>query len=179
MKYIVQKVPSRDTSHLEAAIPYLITVIEREGDPVKGFDQVLLKARDCSFVRLEDDIDLCDGFVEKIESAINLHPDKIISFFTLRKKIDRPTMFKGRNFCMFQCTYFPQGMARKIHGYYLQDIWPKKENNPKDPDSFLSDFLRETGTDYMIWHPSLVQHHECKSIIDPKRSSKRQSVSYE
>jgi len=178
MKYIVQKVPSRSVSHLLAQIPNLFVVEDRERDPVGCFAKNCAAAENDAFVRLEDDVDLCDSFIEKLEAAVAQYSDEIISFFTLRK-ITKVTRFRGREFCMFQCVYFPAGFADSMVAYYALGNWPRRAKNPKDPDSFVADFLTySVPRSYLIWYPNLVQHQVVVSEIDSKRSRFRQSKAF-
>jgi hypothetical protein len=178
VKYIVQKVPSRSIEHLQKQIPGLVAVEDRERNPVGCFANNCIAAGGGAFVRLEDDVDLCAYFTAKVEDAVALYPAEIISFFTLRK-ISGLTRFPGREFCMFQCVYFPDGLAQMVD-YYRQGTWPRRAKNPKDPDSFVADFLSlAVRRSYLIWYPNLVQHQVCVSEIDPKRSRFRQSKIFE
>ena len=50
------------------------------------------------------------------------------------------------------------------------------EENPNAMDFLVRDFLKDNKHKYWLVIPNLVQHQEGKSVIDPRRSSKRQSL---
>lgn len=63
--------------------------------------------------------------------------------------------------------------------YYALGNWPRRAKNPKDPDSFVADFLTySVPRSYLIWYPNLVQHQVVVSEIDSKRSRFRQSKAF-
>ena len=127
-------------------------------------------------VLLEDDIVLTSDFRRKIEDVIAQYPKILINFFNLSVKHTEPYFKKGREYCMNQCEYFPEGFARKVVDAYQS--WPDKDKHPTAYD-FLVGYAWGGNKPYLVWNPSLVQHRIGKSIIDPHRSSKRQSKTFE
>lgn len=127
-------------------------------------------------VLLEDDVVLTSNFKDKIEAVIVQHPDTLINFFSLSKKYLKPHWKKGREYCMNQCEYFPVGFSLKVVEAY--EHWGLKEKEPTAYD-FLVGYAWGSNKPYLVWCPSLVQHREVKSIINPRRSSKRQSITFE
>ena len=127
-------------------------------------------------VLMEDDIILTSNFKEKIEKVISEYPDILINFFSLSKKFTVPHTKKGREYCMNQCEYFPEGFSLKVVEAYK--TWELKEKEPNAYD-FLVGYAWGNNNPYLVWCPSLVQHREVKSIINPRRSSKRQSITFE
>lgn len=178
MRFIVQKVPQRNVDHLLAAIPGLIVVEDRQRDPIACYIRCLEKAQGDAFVKLEDDVDLCSKFIDRINAAVSKHAGKkIMSFFSLRR-ISQTTRYPGSAFSMFQCVYFPAGIAAEQIAYLTRGDWPKRNENPTSMDYLVKAFLRETKRDFLIWIPNLVQHRIGKSAIDPRRSQHRQSINF-
>lgn len=126
-------------------------------------------------VLMEDDIILTADFKRKIESVINKYPEILINFFNLSKKHREPFFKKGREYCMNQCEYFPAGFARRVVEAYK--TWPQKDEHPTAYD-YLVGYAWGGNKPYLVWNPSLVQHRIGKSIINPRRSSKRQSETF-
>ena len=127
-------------------------------------------------VLFEDDIILTSNFKEKCEAVIRQYPDMLINFFSLSKKYLKPHLKKGREHCMGQCEYYPKGFSLEVVKAY--STWKDKEKEPNATD-FLTGYAWGNNRDYIVWCPSLVQHRQVKSVIDPRRSSKRQSVTFE
>lgn len=163
----------RDISHLKKEIPNLKLCVDNEHDAMKNF-LVSMRMTNNPAVHIEDDIELCDNFYSKIVEAVNTRPNVVINFFSLRKEdyeIGHPHMVKGRRFMMNQCFYIPALMGPAIADFY--ESWNKKEQHPTGYDILIADFLSANKIDYLQWFPHLVNHQETKSLINPRRSSKR------
>ena len=126
-------------------------------------------------VLLEDDVILTYNFKEKAERVIDIFPDTLIKFFSLSKKNTKPYWEKGRNYCSSCCEYFPKGFSLKVVKAY--ESWPDKYKHPTAYD-YLVGYTWGNNKEFLVWNPSLVQHRVAKSIINPKRSSKRQSITF-
>jgi len=163
----------RDISCLHKAIPNLRECVDYQHDAMANFlNSMNMTENPC--VHIEDDIELCDGFLEKVINAVNQYPDTIINFFSLRKEdyeIGKPHFVPGRSFMMNQCFYIPAGMGSQIAAYYSE--WDKKEIHPTGYDIMMADWMKKNKMKYLAWFPHLVNHIHCKSLINPKRSSGR------
>lgn len=127
-------------------------------------------------VHLEDDIILTKDFIPKLEAAIAEHPYDIIQFFSMRKAdIDVGSRW-DRKFAMNQCTYFPKDIGLDLVEY--SKTWPYRERDPNGYDTMMNDWLKSRKQKYWIHVPSLVQHRQGVSLIDRRRSSKRQSPTF-
>lgn len=163
----------RDITALQEAIPGLRLCVDKEFDAMKNF-LASMRMTNNPAVHIEDDIILCDGFYEKIIEAVNQYPDKVINFFSLRQvdyEIGKPFLVAGSRFMMNQCFYVPAMMGPAIADYY--ERWPKKKIHPTGYDILMADFFVENKMQYVQWFPHLVNHQETKSLINPRRSSKR------
>lgn len=163
----------RDISKIKETIPGLIVITDYRRDAMGNFLNAM-RYTDEPSVHLEDDIELCDGFVEKIRNAVEQYPNQIINFFSLRKKdyeLKRPYEELGSKFMMNQCIYIPAGFGKQIADYY--EVWSRREEHPTGCDILIADWMKSKKMKYVQWFPHLVNHLECKSLINPKRSSKR------
>lgn len=179
MLYAVQAVREREqyVKEILEQIPDAVVYYDEYRDNMRAYLHILqdiVKGQPC--VMLQDDIILTTNFREKIESVISQYPDLLINFFSLSKKYTKPHFKKGREYCMNQCVYLPAGFSAQICGAY--ESWDKRESDP-DADDYLVGYAWGYNNPYLVWCPSLVQHRQTKSIIDPRRSSKRQSVTFE
>lgn len=164
---------NRDISNLQKAIPNLIVCTDYRRDAMGNFlNSLTISEKPC--VHMEDDIELCSEFQEKILEAISKYPNRVINFFSMRKKgkeLGRPYEETGSKYLMNQCFYLPKGYGLQIAEYYKN--WDRKEEHPTGLDLLVADFLKSRKERYIQWFPHLVNHKVSKSLINPKRSSKR------
>ena len=178
MLYVVRAVMEREpfVQEILKQIPDAVVYYDEYGDAMKSYLHVcknIIKGQPA--VLLEDDIILTSNFRQKIEAVIEKYPKILINFFSLSKKYTAPHFKRGREYCMNQCEYFPEGFSTKVVEAY--EHWPLKEKEPTAYD-FLVGYAWGGNTPYLVWCPSLVQHRQGKSIINPRRSSKRQSITF-
>ena len=164
---------NRDLSGILAQIPNAFIVTDYRHDAMGNFLNAISYTDD-AFVLLEDDAELCNDFCSRIEDAISQYPDTMINFFSLRK-IDyekgEPFHVSGGRYLGNVCVYFPKGFGVAIADFYKE--WSGKIENPTGNDLLVADWLKSKGLKYIQWFPHLVNHKVGKSLIDPRRSSKR------
>ena len=181
MKVIVRFTPARwdaFSGYLMPKLPGAIPIIDDGRGAMQTFLQALEEAGDSPALILEDDIVLTRNFYSKASRAIQQRPEQIIQFFSrsvrdwslgTRKKA-------GSTFSMNQCTYFPAFVCPRIRAFY--ETWPAREENPTGYDIMIADFLADRSWGYWVHVPSLVEHRQVVSEINPRRSSKRQSTTF-
>lgn len=177
IKYRVMAMTPADVDFADK-IPDLQIICDQKHNAFDTWQRMLESVGDDRAVFLEDDVILCKDFVREIENVIRAYPKAMISFFTLRN-ISEPKIMRGSDFCMNQCYYLPSGMAKAVREY--SDEWLKTERgiaNPTGYDYCMADFMKAHKQKYLLWSPSLVQHKQQKSRIDPRRSSKRQAKNF-
>lgn len=180
MKYVIRAVEERKpfVEEILKQIPEAIVYYDEYHDAMKSYLHVCREIiKDEPAVLLEDDIILTSDFKNKIEAIIGLYPDVLINFFSLSKKHTTPYWRYGKEYVMNQCEYFPKGFASKVVNTYEE--W-KRSDGGKNPTAYdyLVGYTWGAYNKYLVWNPSLVQHREVKSIINPKRSTKRQSITF-
>ena len=179
VRFIMRTMPGVDTSEYEAAIPQLELCIDKTHNAFDTFNASLEMAGNDPCVHLEDDIILCDHFVDRVIHEISKRPRDVIQFFSMRK--DDLTIgsryIPGSKFMMNQCYYIPPMMGPIMLDYSLH--WEGLEDEPTGYDLMMADFFRLHKVKYWNVCPNLVDHKVCKSRINPKRSSKRQSLTFE
>ncbi len=178
MRFIIRAVKERVgfIEYLHKHLPQAEWCYDRNRNAMDTFLAAMQMAGNDPVVHMEEDIVLTKDFVPKIEAAIAERPDTVIQFFSMRKD----DLLKGsrydRNYLMNQCFYLPAGYSTAIHDYY--QFWGDKEKHPTGTDSMICDYLKAGKEKYWIHVPSLVDHRVSKSAIDPRRSSKRQSLTF-
>lgn len=174
MKIIVRKMPNMvlDKSFEQLNGNYEVCY---SGNAMQTFMKSIEMSKNDDCLNMEDDIILCDNFLEEVNKAIAKHPNKLITFFTL-KNVDETKEMDGRTFCMNQCVYMPKWFNKMLLKY--SDIWmntKRGKENPTGYDYMMADMMSKLKEKYIISIPCLVQHMDMKSRINPRRSSKRQT----
>jgi len=178
MKFIVRTMGNRDINELQKNIPDLIIALDTTKNAMDTFRTALVLAGDDECVHLEDDIILCDNFYDKIMSIISENKDEVIQFMSMRKDdLTIGTRYVGgRKFLMGQCFYLPKGTSKELLEYSYN--WGRIKEHPTGLDTMVGDYLGDKKLKYLNIVPNLVDHIVGKSLIDPRRSSKRQSFTF-
>lgn len=138
---------------------------------------------------MDDDIRLCDSFLERANDEITKNPGAIITFFSMKKSDpEKGTRFMpGGTFIGNCCYYLPPGYAKQLAEYgrtwydnYANGI---KAGRPQihlfcPIDIMMQDWMKSKRISYKIVVPNLVQHLGIKSAINPKRNPGRYSPTY-
>tara|TARA_B110000503_G_scaffold12308_1_gene16748 strand:- start:3150 stop:3734 length:585 start_codon:yes stop_codon:yes gene_type:complete len=174
--------------YVKNKIPNLLISYDTFTDPGKFKNTAYKNAQnawkiagDSPCVQLEDDVILCDDFINKINFAISERPNDVIQFFSMRKKdVTEGSRYEpGGNFLMHQCYYLPQGMAEKVYNYSIEFENECTQDEHISPNDLVTRYyFKKNKIKYWLHVPSLVDHRIAKSKIDPRRSSKRQSLTY-
>lgn len=163
-------------AYLTQELPHAEWCFDQKRNAMDTFLRALEMAGSQSAVHMEDDTILCDGFVQKLEAAIAQHPHHVVQFFSMRSAdLTVGSRWDG-DFMMGQCFYLPPGYSEQIRNYY--EYWPNKEKHPTGLDTMVCDWLKFRRMKYWLHVPSLVDHRDCKSLINPRRSTKRQSKTF-
>jgi hypothetical protein len=184
-RFFLRLVPEREAwlPEMRKQIPQLEVVRDLTRDSNETFFLALMESEGEPAVHLEDDVQLTSDFLSKIEPVIAAHPDHVVQFFSLRKNDAElgPRWLAGRTFRMNQCFYLPAGYGDAIQAYYQR--WPgrAKGHHLKGGgyDVLMADWLATRGERYWLHVPSLVQHRVVPSVINRRRSSRRQSVTFQ
>jgi len=178
MRVIIRSTPEciEYQAYLSRHIPDAEWIVDtdRRGSMATFLDAMRLAADDPTLV-LEDDILLTEGFLQKAHDAASWHPTSVIQFFSMRQADLTEGSRWDRKFSMNQCTFFPAGYGPEIAAYH--DRWPARDVRT-GYDTMINDWLASRREPYWLHVPSLVEHRVCKSRIDPRRSSKRQSKTF-
>lgn len=173
------RVRTECVDYIKKHLPYAEVLFDSTGNAMDTFLEAMKVAGEMPCLHMEEDIYVTRFFKEKSEKAVSERPQEVIQFFSMRKddlKIGSRYDY-GRTFMMNQCFYLPVGYSRLIYDYYFH--WPQKEIHKTGYDVLIADFLKTRKEKYYIYVPSLVQHRKNRSLICPKRSAFRQSVTFE
>lgn len=142
-------------------------------------DALFFAAATGDVIHMEDDVQLTAGWRDKTEAVIAAHRQEVIQFFSMRGA-DLTTGSRtepGRTFLMSQCFYVPARLAGPLAEF--APGWTGRDADPTGYDLAVRAFLVSAGESYHLHVPSLIQHQRWRSAINPRRSSGRQSRSFE
>jgi hypothetical protein len=163
--------------YLQENLPQAEWAFDTQRNAMHTFLTALKMAGDDAVVHMEEDVLLAPNFVSRLEAVIAKHPDKVIQFFSMRKDdIEVGSRMDG-NFLMGQCFYLPKGYSKEVLAFY--SVWDGLKEHPTGLDTMVGDWLRKRKEKYWIEIPNLVDHRIGKSQIDPRRSSKRISKTFQ
>jgi len=179
-RIIVRAMPERaaDVAYLRERLPDAEFCFDRTQNAKDTFLAALAMAGAEPCVHMEEDVILTRDFRAKLAAALAAHPDVLIQFFSMRKAdLTVGSRWEpGRTFMMNQCFYLPAGYSAALLAYAA--TWPGWATDPTGYDLLLAAWLQEHKLRYWLHVPSLVQHRVERSLINPRRSSRRQSLTF-
>lgn len=178
MRIIVRAMPERVSfiSYLREKLPTAEFCFDQKRDAMDTFVRAMEMAGDDPCLHMEEDVLLTQGFLDKVTAVIQSRPHEVIQFFSMRfADLNQGSRYDGR-FIMAQCFYLPAGYSALIADF--KQYWGGLQEHPTGVDLMVNDFLRIRKEYYWIQVPNLVDHRVAKSMIDPRRSSKRQSKTF-
>lgn len=168
----------RNVKRMREQVPRAEVVWDEKHSIIDTFTRALGSVGDDPAVFLQDDVYLHPRWDEKVAEVLAEHAHDVCQFFSIRKAdlALGSRYVPGRQYLMNQCFYLPSGAAADLRAFALS--WWEANPEHTGDDTCMALWLAASGRRY--WHhvPSLVQHHEWKSAIDPRRSSKRQSPTF-
>jgi len=179
MRIIIRAVEERGEfiDYLRKHLPEAEWCFDEKRDAMHTFIKGMRMAGNDPCIHMEEDIILTKNFTQKALAVITQKPFNLIQFFSMRKKDLTEGSRWDNKFMMNQCHYNPPRYSNLIADFW--ERWPKRIADPTGYDLMMQEFLRERKEKYWIHTPSLVDHRVAKSMIDPRRSSKRQSLTFE
>ena len=180
MQVIVKAVPVRGSmvAYLKKHLPEAVFCMDQKGCAWDTFLRSLDMAGDGPALHMEEDVILTRGFMDKVRAAVSQRPNTLVQFFSMRKKDLEVGSRWDRSYLMNQCFYAPAGYSAAMLEYSSE--WGKQwlAEHPNGTDLMVRHWLQSRKEAYWIHCPSLVDHRVAKSIINPRRSSKRQSFTF-
>lgn len=172
MRYVVRTVDNdirreENVKILRQNIPTLEIYTDTEHDGYKSWLNVCDMIDETGAILLEDDVKVCDGFCEKIESIINEKgADKVYNFFEKPKTYFKTSYVGGSQFMWTQCVYLPPHLGHKMREYYdeFKTARPKRWQGAAY-DLLTAYVLTKEKAKYWRIRPCLVQHLDFPSLI--------------
>lgn len=180
-RIIIRAVLSRAAyiEYLRAKLPAAEFCFDQHRDARETCRRAMAMAGDGPAIHMEDDAILTRDFVAKAEAVIAAHPDRVIQFFSRRKKDVTVGSRLDRSFSANVCYYLPAGYSREVLAWMPGWAAAHPEHRFSANDLALNDWLRARREPHWIHVPSLVQHRIAPSAIDPRRAWRRVSATFE
>lgn len=178
IRFIMRTVGDVDLTEYTSQIPNLEICKDTTKNAMDTFKKSLEMVGESASVNMEDDIILCKDFYNEIIKEIKKRPNDVIQFFSMRGddlKVGS-RYINGSLFMMNQCFYLPKGMSKELLEY--MEEWSRYGEHPTGYDILMADFFKKNKIKYWNVCPNLVDHKVCKSRINVRRSSKRQSLTF-
>lgn len=175
---IIRSVPERAEflAYLRRHLPNAVVCMDSTRDATDTLCAAFALAGDGPAIHMEDDVLLTQGFVGKVEAVVGGHANFVVQFFSMRSADLLVGSRWDRNFLAALCFYLPPGYSRAIGE--SRRVWPREGEAGQPADLLVADWLKARSERYWIHIPNLVEHRIAKSVIDPRRSSKRQSKTF-
>lgn len=161
IKYYVRTTNERKLDKSYSQIKYEL-LVDTEHNARKSFVEQLERLAELNqdVVILEDDLELCKDFKNKIEEVIKEYKDNIINFFY--KPRDYFATKLQKHFCWNQCVYYPKELL-KVLSVEMRKQYELKPLMPHDEVENIA--LNVLGIKNIVYRPCLVQHLDFKSLV--------------
>lgn len=168
---------------LKVEIPELCVIMaNRENVFQKHLDLLNVPDEYDGIVILEDDVQLCKHFKERLADVLAGHETEVVSMFesACSKKPLKSEYRNGNRFAWNQCNYYPKNIGRiladpqNLEGF-IKYFYEKRNEPWKYPiDIYIAWVLGGLNIHYWMSVPFLVQHLDMQSNFEG-RSTKRQT----
>lgn len=142
-------------------------LVDKTHKPVDSFIKQLKEIKDYDSLLMEDDIILCEDFLEHVKKAISEWPNQIINFFTIPYEWFTTFSTIG-HFVYNQCTYYPKGITKAL-ATEMEKI--RKPYNQYDTLENLA--MYNLNIPSVRYRPCLVQHIDYNTLIQKNSSNRR------
>lgn len=182
MRYFAMGMPDAPTiGYLRRHLPGLTFIADRGLGATDTWRRMLEAIGQEGGIAVEDDVILTRGFTTKAEAAVRQHPDVLIQFHS-RTRDDVTIGSRWRSAVSFynnQGLYYPPGFATGCLAWCDspegQALWA---TDPTGYDRAMAFYMKASQQRYWNHVPSLVEHLQVPSRIDPRRSKFRGSTTF-
>lgn len=161
IKYYIRTTKERIIDKSYGQIKYEL-LVDTEHNARKSFVEQLERLaelnEDC--VILEDDLELCKDFKNRIESIIKENKNEIINFYFEPRRYFYTT--KQKYFCWNQCVYYPKEILKPLS----IEMRKQYELHPLQAHDEVENIaLNNLNIKNIVYRPCLVQHLDFKSLV--------------
>lgn len=157
----------------------IVNDINSEGHSFNGFQAWLnYDLNSTHHLVLEDDVQLCNNFIEKVYEIINVNNNELISLFHIKNK--QIQLFKEKyNYCPMNRISWNQAIILPTKLVIQMFDFIKNDFEYKWTDDFLTAFCKEYQIPMLLTIPNLVQHILPKNSIvgNPPKLGNKERIS--
>ena len=161
MNYFVRTTNDRTLDKSYNQIPYKL-IIDKDYQPIDSFIKALYQINDEDSFLLEDDLILCENFIENANKAIDAYPGRIINFFQ-SPSLYIPIM-ETYKIQFNQCTFYPKGIPKQIADIMINE--PRMDGLKRNMYSLIEKTaLEKLNIKVVQYRPSIVQHLDNSTLL--------------
>ena len=185
MKYVIRKVPERNTEYLEKLLPEAVVVNDVNHNGAMWSFLKAIEVADDDAIYIQDDMLLCKDFKNRAEAYVKKYPNDVIVFSTHIIKNAKKyggTIFQNEGFysvkggaTVMLCSYIPLQIAKRFRNFYLQGKCQsftaiKKYLKGDFDDLLFCNYIDSVEQKKVFMTvPQLAGHTENKSVICKSR----------
>lgn len=178
MKYVIRKVPERNTEYLEKLLPEAVVVNDVNHNGAIWSFLKAVEVVDDDAIYVQDDMLLCKDFKNRAEAYIKKYPDDVIVFSTAviknaekygGKVYDQEGFYlSSEGITLMLCSYIPQKISKAFRSFVMMggaENWTKYKKMNADDLMFCKWYNRNV----FITVPQLAGHQENQSVTVKSR----------
>lgn len=177
MRYVIRKIPERDTSYLERHIPNAEIYCDSEHvGPLEAFIRALEMGHGDA-VYMQDDILICKHFTERVEAECLKRPNDVIMFSEITRYVSKAVKESGycspsEKFWLY-CTYIPERVRElTVKLYRGGGLKPTKtEIAHSCDDNWFGRVMKYIGVEPYMVVPNLAGHTMGKSYANSRHEN--------
>lgn len=180
MRYVVRTVAWRPDRQevvraMKNTISNLEIITDTVGDGYASFFEACRLLDDTGGVLLEDDVQLCRSFTERVEGIVREKGSQYVINFFERPKVElRTELVGGSQFSWTQCVYLPPRFPLQCVAYHdeFKATRPKKWRGMAY-DCLIAYTMTRLRMKYWRIRPTLVQHLPLDSVIGHRPNNRQ------
>ncbi len=188
MKYVIRKVPERNTEYLEKLLPEAVVVNDvNYNGAIWSLLKAIEQANDDA-IYIQDDMLLSKDFVKSANKYIKKYPHSVIVFSyvkTYKFKILEEGFYNGVAETFLLCTYIPKDIAQSFRKFMLMEGYKKLPRyefyqSIQADDTFFAMYLNKILKEKVfVTYPNLAGHGRQDSVINPQGRGLRLSPAFD
>jgi hypothetical protein len=127
MKYVIRKVPERNTEYLEKLLPEAVVVNDVNHNGAIWSFLKAIEVADDDAIYIQDDMLLCKDFKKRAEAYVEKYPDEVISFSSQKSVTFNVESegFSNKSPLWDMCIYIPKKIAQAYRTFHLAEGYKK------------------------------------------------------
>jgi hypothetical protein len=173
MKIIINTFENAPQERLDNANTLLQTLTEAGADAeiftggtnlVQNIVDIANIYKDTDILLIEDDVQLCTDFLQEIQNAIEVLPNRVINFHYNERSVSKISVLASSRYAYNQCVYLPRHVLLFLTQYSSEFLrkYPVYSN---DSARYISFVLNACLENFVVYRPELVKHLQFDSTL--------------